>query len=74
MYNAEERMTRDWLTVSEIATATKFHPSTVTRWILDGDLEGYRIGARSFRVPRRAWEEYLERQRAAPRPAEAGKS
>jgi excisionase family DNA binding protein len=55
----------DWLTVSEIAAATKFHPSTVTRWILDGQLEAHRIGYRAYRVSRRAWEAYLERQRAA---------
>jgi len=55
---------RDWLTVHEIAMATKFHPSTVTRWIVDGELEGYRIGPRAYRVPRCAWEAYLERQRA----------
>ena len=50
----------EWFTVRDLAAATKVHPSTITRWILAGALEAYRIGPRSYRIPRRAWEAYLQ--------------
>ncbi len=57
----------DWLTVRELAAATKFHPSTIVRLIADGKLEAYRIGQRSYRVARSAWEANLDRRRRSPR-------
>jgi excisionase family DNA binding protein len=45
----------DWLTIYEIAEATKFDPATVRQWIEAGALEAFRLGHRSYRIPRAAW-------------------
>ena len=58
---------RDWFTVAELAADHRFHPSTVTRWIVDGELEAYRIGKREWRIRREDWETFLARGRRNPR-------
>ena len=56
----------DWLTIYEIAEATKFDPATVRQWIESGALEAFRLGHRSYRIPRAAWERFLEDRRVRP--------
>jgi len=53
-----------WLTVHELATEYRFHPSTITRILDRGDVEAYRVGLRQWRVSRLSWETYLAARRA----------
>ena len=52
-------MTEEWLTVRDLAEQYDFHRSTVTRWILSGELEANRIGRREWRIRRQTWDAYL---------------
>jgi excisionase family DNA binding protein len=66
---AEENVRREeWLTVHELATEFRVHSSTITRLIEAGEVEAFKIGARRWRIPRGAWEDYLARRRG-PTPA-----
>jgi len=48
------------ITVGAAARITGFHPATVRRALLRGDLEGYRAGTRGmFRIPRQALETWI---------------
>jgi excisionase family DNA binding protein len=58
--------TRD-LTAEEVAEETGRAPSTVRGWLIAGQLRGYKLNGRDWRVPRSALREYLDRQ-AEPEP------
>jgi excisionase family DNA binding protein len=48
------------LTVGAAARITGYHPATIRRALLRGDLEGYRAGARGmYRIPAGALEDWL---------------
>ncbi len=51
------------LTVEEAAEKLKKAPSTVRAWLIAGELRGYRLNHREWRVPRASVREYVERQR-----------
>jgi excisionase family DNA binding protein len=55
-----------WLRITDLAAEHQVHPTTIIRLIEAGELEGYRIGVRQWRVRRAAWEAYLERRRVGP--------
>ena len=50
------------LTVEEVASETYRAPSTVRGWLLSGELDGYKLNRRDWRVPRSALRAYLDRQ------------
>jgi excisionase family DNA binding protein len=52
----------EWLTVHDVATEYKTHPSTVLRIIEHGDVEAYRVG-RQWRIAASSWLAYLQRRR-----------
>ena len=56
-----------WLRINDLAREFQVHPSTIVRLIEQGEVEGYRIGQRQWRVRRDAWQQYLERRRGGPR-------
>ncbi len=48
------------LTVGTAARITGYHPATIRRALLRGDLEGYRAGKRGmYRIPRGAIDDWL---------------
>lgn len=49
-----------FLTVAEVATQMRVSKMTVYRLVHNGQLEAIRVG-RSFRVPEKAVEEYLQK-------------
>ncbi len=51
------------LTVEEAAAELGRAPSTVRGWLGSGELRGYRLNGREWRVPRAAVHDYLERQK-----------
>ena len=55
---AVTRMSRD-LTVHEVAEETQRAASTVRGWLIDGELEGYKIMGRDWRVTREALRRFL---------------
>jgi excisionase family DNA binding protein len=57
-----EEPARD-LTVEEVAEHFRRAPSTVRGWLLRGDLRGYKLNGRDWRVPKSAVGEYEQRQR-----------
>lgn len=59
---SEDQPQRD-LTVEDVATHFRRAPSTVRGWLLRGELRGYKLNGRDWRVPRSAIVEYEERQR-----------
>ena len=52
------------LTVEDVAKQTGRAPSTVRGWLIAGDLRGYKLNGRDWRVPPRALREYLDGQRS----------
>jgi excisionase family DNA binding protein len=50
------------LTVEEVAEEMQRSPSAVRRWLIAGDLRGYKLNGKSWRVPRSALETYRARQ------------
>ena len=54
------------LTVEEVAHETRRAPSTVRGWLISGELRGYKINNRDWRVPRPALQEYLTGESAEP--------
>lgn len=61
------------LTVEDVAELTKRAPSTVRGWLINGDLRGYKLNGRDWRVTRKALNAYLEAQREpGPTPTETG--
>ena len=57
--------TRD-LTVEEAAHEVHRAPSTVRGWLIAGDLSGYKLNHRDWRIPRAALQAYLKKQTTAP--------
>lgn len=62
--SAENAMGRD-LTVDEVAKRFKRSASTVRGWLSQGELRGYKLNGRDWRVTRSAIEEYETKQRGA---------
>lgn len=50
------------LTVEEVATEVRRAPSTVRGWLIAGELHGYKLNGRDWRVPRPALRAYLDHQ------------
>jgi len=50
------------LTVPQVANWAQVSTKTVYRWIKDGDLEAFRLGSRTYRIPAKAVETLLEKQ------------
>jgi excisionase family DNA binding protein len=59
------------LTVEEVARRFGRSPSTVRGWLASGDLAGYRLRRREWRVPPDALDAFQQRERQRPNP-EAG--
>lgn len=58
--------TRD-MTVEDVAAETGRAPSTVRTWLIGGDLQGYKLRGRDWRVTRGALSAFLDGEgRAAP--------
>lgn len=58
---ALEMKTRD-MTVEEVGEEVGRAPSTIRGWLIAGELRGYKLNGKSWRVPRAALREYLEAQ------------
>jgi len=50
------------LNVEEVAKETRRAPSTVRGWLIAGDLNGYKLNGRDWRVSRAALRAYLNHQ------------
>ncbi len=50
------------LTVDEVAEQMRKAPSTVRGWLISGDLRGYKLNNREWRMPRSALRDYIARQ------------
>lgn len=50
------------LTAAEVAAEVGRAPSTVRGWLISGDLRGYKLNGRDWRVPRASLRAYLEEQ------------
>ena len=50
------------LTVEDVAEEVGRAPSTVRGWLADGEMRGYKLNGRDWRVPRSALRAYLDRQ------------
>ena len=61
------RQVSPWLRLNDLAREHQVHPTTLVRAIEAGELEGYRIGVRQWRVRPEAWARYLEARRGGPR-------
>ena len=58
------------LTVDEVAEQMRKAPSTLRGWLISGDLRGYKLNNREWRVPRSARRWCMARSRGRiPRPA-----
>ena len=53
--------TRD-LTVVEVGAEVGRAPSTIRGWLIDGELPGYKLSGRDWRITRSALREYLDGQ------------
>lgn len=60
------------LTVEEVAAETQRAPSTVRGWLLSGQLRGYKLNRRDWRIPTAALHEYLEAQSREPETDDGG--
>lgn len=61
------------LTVEQVAAQTNRAPSTIRGWLIDGDLRGYKLNERDWRVTRAALREYLDERESKPEePANEG--
>lgn len=56
------------LTVEEVAEETGRAGSTVRGWLIAGELRGYKLNGRDWRVPRSALRDYLTGQTAGAQP------
>jgi excisionase family DNA binding protein len=64
---------RSWMTVGEVATATRLHPQTVYRHLRSGRLQGDHAGSR-WRVAPEALEDYLSTAPPSQRPRPKARS
>lgn len=53
------------MTVEEVAEEVQRSPSTIRRWLIAGELRGYKLQGRDWRVPRPALRDYLAAQVAS---------
>jgi excisionase family DNA binding protein len=53
------------MTVEEVAEETRRAPSTIRGWLIAGELEGYKLNGRDWRITRAALRAYLEDQGGA---------
>ena len=61
------------LTVEQVATQTNRAPSTIRGWLIDGDLRGYKLNERDWRITQVALREYLDERESKPeQPAHEG--
>ena len=60
------------LTVGELAAHFGRSPSTVRSWLERGELAGYRLQGREWRVTREALEAFQQRERTRRKPSPAG--
>jgi excisionase family DNA binding protein len=61
------------LTVEQVAVEMRRSPSTVRGWLIAGELKGYKLNRRDWRVPRSALRDYVAaQQKAEPSTAPAG--
>ncbi|MEX2527039.1 MAG: helix-turn-helix domain-containing protein [Gemmatimonadota bacterium] len=56
------------LTVAEVAKKTGRATSTVRSWLIAGELTGYKLNNRDWRIPPSALRDYLEGQAHKPEP------
>lgn len=56
------------LTVEEVAAELHRAPSTVRGWLIAGELKGFKLNRKSWRIPRAALRAYLDAQAAPPQP------
>lgn len=61
---ADDTLPERDLTVGDVAAETGRATSTVRGWLLRGELRGYKLNRRDWRVPRAALREYLNSQTA----------
>ena len=59
--DVQPAVTRD-MSVEQVALEVQRSPSTIRRWLIAGELRGYKLQGRDWRVPRPALREYLTRQ------------
>ena len=50
------------LTVPQVADWAQVSTKTVYRWIKEGELDAFRLGSRTYRIPAKAVEKLLEKQ------------
>ena len=50
------------MTVEEVAEEVQRSPSTIRRWLIAGELRGYKLQGRDWRIPCPALRAYLTRQ------------
>jgi excisionase family DNA binding protein len=65
--------TRD-LSVEDVAEEVGRAPSTVRGWLIAGELQGYKLNRRDWRVTRKSLREYLEAQAQPPDPEPSGEA
>lgn len=53
------------MTVEEVAEEVQRSPSTIRRWLIAGELRGYKLQGRDWRVTRPALRDYLAAQAAS---------
>ncbi len=58
-------MSKDWLTVEEIADDLRVHVSTVRDWIKQKKLKAAKFG-RDYRIKRKDYEEFIEKHYNVP--------
>lgn len=63
-YRGGEVTSRD-MTVDEVAAEVGRARSTVRGWLLAGELEGYKLNGRDWRIPRSAVQRYIANQNSA---------
>ncbi len=56
------------MSVEDVATETQRASSTVRTWLLSGQLHGYKLRGKAWRVPRSALRAFLDAQAAPPVP------
>lgn len=71
---AESKRTEDGnriapLTVQEVAEELGRSPSCIRGWLGSGELDGFKLNGREWRVPREAVREFMDRQRDEAGPA-----
>jgi len=53
-------MSRNDMTIRQVADMLQVHPQSVQRWIREGRLDAYRVGDRMLRITPEALEAFLK--------------